>query len=97
MLPFRMWARFGTTTSLRGRRSSRRQIVEWTAMKLLDGFCGDYCEGFHLVAGLGHRLTRMPHFSDQLLRRFGICTQEFGRLFKDMQHLAKTALFGTLD
>src|SRR6202008_495533 len=78
-------------------RSRRRQIVEWTAMKLLDGFCGDQCEVFDLVARLGYRLTGMPHFSDQFLRRFSIRTQEFGCLFKDMQHLAQTALFGSLD
>ena len=66
-------------------------------MKLFDRLSGDQGKDFHLIAGLSHRLARVAHFADQLLRRFSIFTQAFCRLFERAQDLANAALLLALE
>ena len=61
-------------------------------MKLFDRLSGDQGKVSDLIAGLSHRLARVAHFADQLLRRFSIFTQAFGRLFERAQDLSNAAL-----
>ena len=66
-------------------------------MKLFDSLSGDQGEVFHLIASLSHRLARAAHLADQLLRRFSIFTQAFGRLFERAQDLANATLLLALE
>ena len=66
-------------------------------MKLFDRLSSDQGKVLHLIAGLSHRLTRVDHFAYQLLRRFSIFTQAFGRLFERAQDLANATLLLALE
>ena len=71
--------------------------MERAAMKLLDRLRSDQRKASYLLARLRHCFAGMTHFTNQFLRRFSIFTQQFGGLFKYVQHLADTALLSALE
>src|SRR6266699_851743 len=81
---------------LLGWRSGSRQVVERPTVELLYRVGGFRSQQVHLLAGLGHSITRASHLVNEFLRRLSVLSYFLCRIFKQLQHLTDAPLFTPL-
>src|SRR3954471_19867760 len=82
---------------LLGWRSRGCEVVERSTVELLYRLAGFRSQQVHLLAGLGHSITRASHLVNEFLRRLSVLSYLLCRIFKQLQHLTNAPLFIALD